>query len=227
MATLLLIEDDPRVRETVASGLKTKGYEVVAAEDAQSGLRLLTDDVDLVLLDLILPDKSGMEVLGDLRRIRPGVPVLLLTALDNTDTKVQGLDGGADDYITKPFSIEELAARIRARMRLREEPQERVTVGSITLDLASHQVLLNDEEVPLSARELGLLTTFMQHRGEVLSRDDLLRAVWNMDFDPGSNVVDVYVRALRQKIGNDFIETVRGQGYRFVAPEADMAGDAS
>jgi DNA-binding response OmpR family regulator len=215
---VLLIEDDQRVREIVERGLGDRGFTCSCAPDGESGLDLVAElDVDLLLLDLILPDMHGLEILGQVRAMKPELPVVALTALDDTGSKVGGLDAGADDYITKPFSIEELAARVRARLRRREKGGP-LKAGSLTLDLAAHRVLLDDQEVHLSARELGLLSTFMEQPGEILSRDDLLQKVWGLDFDPGSNVVDVYVRSLRRKIGSGFIETVRGEGYTFAPP---------
>jgi DNA-binding response OmpR family regulator len=217
---VLLIEDDPRVREIVERGLGDRGFTFSSAPDGESGLALVAElDVDLLLLDLILPGMNGLEILDRVRAVKPDLPVVALTALDDTGSKVGGLDAGADDYITKPFSIEELAARVRARLR-RSEDGGPLRAGPLTLDLAAHRVLLDDQEVPLSARELGLLSTFMEQPGEVLSRDDLLQKVWGLDFDPGSNVVDVYVRSLRRKIGSGFIETVRGEGYTFTPPAA-------
>lgn len=219
MGHVLLIEDDPRVREIVERGLAERGFTFSCASDGESGLDLVAElDVDLLLLDLILPDMDGLGILERVRAVKPDLPVVALTALDDTGSKVGGLDAGADDYITKPFSIDELAARVRAHLRRRDDRGDSLKAGPLTLDLAAHRVVLEDQEVHLSARELGLLSTFMQRPGEVLSRDDLLQKVWGLDFDPGSNVVDVYVRSLRRKIGSGFIETVRGKGYTFTAP---------
>ncbi|MGH2557028.1 MAG: response regulator transcription factor [Actinomycetota bacterium] len=222
MAHLLLIEDDPGVRQIVERGLSDEGFTVSSTPDGESGLELLGEaDVDLLLLDLVLPGKSGLDVLREVRALTPGLPVVALTLLVDTDSKVDGLDAGADDYVTKPFSIEELAARIRAHLRRRDEAADALSVGPLTLDLASHRVVLDGQDVPLSARELGLLAAFMRHAGKVLSRDDLLKEVWGIDFDPGSNVVEVFVRSLRRKIGAELIETVWGRGYRL-----SMACDA-
>jgi two-component system copper resistance phosphate regulon response regulator CusR len=216
---ILLIEDDPGVREIVERGFASLGFTISCAPDGKSGLGLVEAlNVDLLLLDLILPDMDGLEILEAIRALKPELPVVALTALDDTDSMVGGLDAGADDYITKPFSIEELAARVRARLRRRDEDGDFLRAGPLTLDLSAHRVVLDDQEVPLSARELGLLSTFMQQPGMVLSRDELLSKVWGLDFDPGSNVVDVYVRSLRRKIGSEFIETVRGAGYTFAPP---------
>jgi DNA-binding response OmpR family regulator len=217
MAHVLLIEDDARIREIVERGLGARGFVVSSAPDGTVGLDLARKlDVDLVLLDLLLPGRQGLDVLEDLRAAKPRLPVIAVTALDDTGSRVSGLDAGADDYITKPFSVDELAARIRARLRWAEDQGGVLKAGPLTLDLASHRAVLNGREVALSARELELLATFMRHPGQVLSRAQLLDHVWGLDFDPGSNVVDVYVAALRRKIGSGTIETVRGSGYRFV-----------
>jgi two-component system, OmpR family, copper resistance phosphate regulon response regulator CusR len=219
MPHVLLIEDDARIREIVERGLGARGFVVSSAPDGEAGLDLARKlDVDLVLLDLLLPGRDGLDVLEDLREAKPRLPVIAVTALDDTGSRVSGLDAGADDYITKPFSVEELAARVRARLRWAEDQTGVLKAGPLTLDMASHRAVLNGKEVVLSARELELLATFMRHPGQVLSRAQLLDHVWGLDFDPGSNVVDVYVAALRRKIGSGSIDTVRGSGYRFVVP---------
>jgi two-component system, OmpR family, copper resistance phosphate regulon response regulator CusR len=219
MPHVLLIEDDPRIRESVERGLGARGFVVSSAPDGAAGLDLANKlDVDLVLLDLLLPGRNGLEVLEDIRVAKPRLPVIAVTALDDTGSKIGGLDAGADDYVTKPFSVDELAARIRARLRWAEEEGGVLKSGPLTLDLGAHRAILDGREVQLSARELELLATFMRHPGQVLSRAQLLDHVWGLDFDPGSNVVDVYVAALRRKLGQDSIETIRGSGYRFVPP---------
>lgn len=219
-ARILLIEDDTRIREIVERGLAPRGFAVSSAPDGRTGLDLARKlDVDCVILDLVLPDRPGLQVLEDLRAARPQLPVIVLTALADVPSRVGGLDAGADDYLTKPFSIEELAARIRARLRWRREPGGVLRAGPMTVDLAAHRVFVGDREISLSARELALLAAFVRHPGHLLSRRQLLQMVWEMDFDPGSNVVEVYVAGLRRKIGAQFIETVRGLGYRFVVPE--------
>jgi DNA-binding response OmpR family regulator len=220
MTHVLLIEDDSRIREIVERGLGARGYVVSSAPDGESGIDLASKlDVDLVLLDLILPGKRGLDVLEELRALKPRLPVIALTAMDDTGSKIGGLDAGVDDYITKPFSIEELAARVRARLRWHDAEEGALKAGPLTVDLAAHRAFLEGREIPLSARELSLLATFLRHPGQVLSRSQLLRLVWDLDFDPGSNVVEVYVSALRRKLGQRFIETVRGLGYRFRIPE--------
>jgi DNA-binding response OmpR family regulator len=220
---VLLVEDDSRIRSIVEQGLQARGFLVSSAPDGESGLALVRSlDVEVVLLDLILPGMGGLEVLGEIRTINPRLPVILVTALDDTTSKVGGLDAGADDYITKPFSVEELAARIRARLRVLAEEGTTLRAGPLSVDLAAHRASLNGREILLSARELTLLANLLRHQGEVLSRRKLLQLVWKVDFDPGSNVVEVYVAALRRKIGAEFIETVRGLGYRFVVPDESL-----
>jgi DNA-binding response OmpR family regulator len=215
MPHVLLIEDDARIREIVERGLGARGFVVSSAPDGEKGLDLARKlDVDLVLLDLLLPGRDGLDVLEDLREAKPRLPVIAVTALDDTGSRVSGLDAGADDYITKPFSVEELAARVRARLRWAEDQTGVLKAGPLTLDMASHRAVLDGREVVLSARELELLATFMRHPGQVLSRAQLLDHVWGLDFDPGSNVVDVYVGYLRKKLGKGRIKTVRGMGYR-------------
>jgi DNA-binding response OmpR family regulator len=219
-AHVLLIEDDPRIREIVQRGLGARGFVVSAAPDGEAGLDLVRKlDVDLVLLDLLLPGRAGLEILEDIRDAKPRLPVIAVTALDDTGSKIGGLDAGADDYVTKPFSIDELAARIRARLRWSGDEGAVLKAGPLTLDLAAHRAVLDGREVALSARELELLAAFMRHPGQVLSRGQLLNLVWSLDFDPGSNVVEVYVAALRRKLGSRMIETVRGLGYRFSVPQ--------
>ncbi len=227
-AHILLIEDDPRMREIVERGLGSRGFAISSASDGSSGLELIRKlAVDLVLLDVILPDMGGLQVLEEIRTLKPRLPVIVLTALGDVTSRVGGLDAGADDYVTKPFSIEELSARIRARLRWREGDGGLLKSGPLTVDLTAHRAFLAGREIPLSARELTLLATFLRHPGHVLSRPQLLQMVWEIDFDPGSNVVEVYVAALRRKIGAQFIETVRGLGYRFVLPDEIQGGESS
>lgn len=176
---------------------------------------------------MILPDIGGLQVLEEIRTLKPRLPVIMLTALGDVTSRVGGLDAGADDYVTKPFSIEELSARIRARLRWREGDNGLLKTGPLTVDLTAHRAFLGGREIPLSARELTLLAAFLRHPGDVLSRPQLLQMVWDIDFDPGSNVVEVYVAALRRKIGAQFIETVRGVGYRFVLPDEIPGSESS
>jgi DNA-binding response OmpR family regulator len=218
MPHVLLIEDDARIREIVERGLGSRGFVVTSAENGNAGLDLAQKlEVDVVLLDLMLPGLSGLEVLEGIRLAKPRLPVVALTALDDTRSKVAGLDAGADDYITKPFSLEELTARVRARLRSREDAGA-LKAGPLTVDPVAHRAVLDGREIPLSARELALLAAFVRHNGQVLSRSQLLDMVWDLNFDPGSNVVEVYVAALRRKLGAGWIDTVRGMGYRFSTP---------
>jgi two-component system, OmpR family, response regulator len=224
MAHVLLIEDDLRIQDIVERGLGARGFTVIRAPDGAAGLEIARKlAVDVVLLDLKLPGMPGVEVLEGIRAAKPRLPVIVLTALDDVRSKVGGLEAGADDYVTKPFAIEELAARIRARLRWQDEEHGLLRAGALVLDLAAHRATLDGREVILSAREIGLLSVFLRHPGQVLSRSQLLKLVWNLDFDPGSNVVDVYVAALRRKIGAPYIETVRGLGYRFAVPREDAS----
>lgn len=216
---VLLIDDDSRTREIVEQGLTSHGFVVTAAGDGLSGIELAqTLDVDLVLLDLILPGMGGLDVLRKIRLVKPRLPVIALTALDDTRSKIEGLDAGADDYVTKPFSIEELAARIRARLRRSGRDDAVLEAGPLRLDLATHRASLSGYEVPVSGRELALLATFARHPGQVLSRQRLRQTIWGPDFDSGSNIVEVYIAALRRKIPTGLIETIRGLGYRLVVP---------
>jgi DNA-binding response OmpR family regulator len=218
MVHILMIEDDPRIQQIVQRGLGARGLSVTVAATGAAGVALARElEVDLVLVDLVLPDRGGLSVLEEIRVFKPRLPVIAVTALDDVAARVGGLDAGADDYLTKPFSVDELAARIRARLRAVADPTA-LQAGPLTVDVMAHRAVLDGRSVPLSARELALLTAFARHPGQVLSRAQLLTLVWGLDHDPGSNVVEVYVAALRRKIGTAFLETVRGIGYRFVVP---------
>jgi DNA-binding response OmpR family regulator len=216
---ILIAEDEERIVSFLEKGLRASGYTTMAVETGPDALALARDDsFDLLVLDLGLPGIDGHEVLRRLRARGERLPVIVLTARASVEDTVQGLEGGADDYVTKPFRFEELLARIR--LRLREEPAAETTVlraGRVNLDLHSRRASVDDRVVELTAREFALLETFLRHPGQVLSREQLLSHVWGYDFDPGSNVVDVYVRYLRRKLGDGVIETVRGMGYRIDA----------
>ena len=213
---LLVIEDEERVASFIAKGLKAKGHTVLLARTGQQGLALAAEPgLDAVVLDLGLPDIDGTEVLRRLRARQSGVPVVVLTARGEIGDRVRGLDLGADDYLTKPFAFEELLARLRARLRVRDrqDPVE-LRGGTVTLNLRTRRARVADREVDLSAREFALLEVFLRRPGQVLAREELLSQVWGLGFDPESNVVDVYVRHLRRKLGDGVIVTVRGMGYR-------------
>lgn len=218
MTRILIIEDEARIASFISKGLSASGLVPHVVEDGASGLAVaLSGDFDLVVLDVGLPGMGGFEVLRRLRESGDVTPVIILTARDSASDVIAGLEGGADDYMPKPFSFGELLARIRLRLRDVPTPGEEVTqlrAGGIVLDLRSRRVTAGDRTTDLSSREFLLLESFLRHPGQVLSREQLLSQVWGYDFDPGSNVVDVYVRYLRRKIGAAAIETVRGMGYR-------------
>ena len=218
MTQLLLIEDDARIRRVIEAGLGARGFAVASAPSAAAGIALLRSlPVELVLLDLMLPDIDGFTLLEVIRTARPRLPVIAVTARDDPRSLLDGFEGGADDYVTKPFSLAELAARVTARLRWREDGGSVVEAGALQLNLATNRASVGEKTVQLSAREAALLATFARQAGEILSREQLLRRVWEIDFDPGTNIVEVYVAALRRKLGAGVIETVRGRGYRLRA----------
>jgi DNA-binding response OmpR family regulator len=214
---VVVIEDEPKIASFVAKGLEAHGFQVLVAHDGQTGLRMAIDpSVDLVVLDLVLPDLDGTQVLARLRERRTDVPVIILTARDAVADRVANLNAGADDYLTKPFSFSELLARVQARLRPRAQAVAVVLGhGRVTLNLNTRVAAFDDRAIELSTREFRLLETFLRHPGQVLSQAQLLDQVWGYDFDPESNVVEVYVGYLRKKLAADLIETVRGAGYRF------------
>jgi two-component system response regulator QseB len=213
---ILIVEDEPRLASFLEKGLRSNGFVTSVAEDgAKASLMARDDEFDLLVLDLGLPGKDGTEVLRELRSSGQRMPVIILTARDDVSDKVGGLEGGADDYVTKPFRFEELLARVRARLR-DERTVERTVLraGSIVLDLRTRRASTDGRTVDLTAREFTMLEVLIRHAGQVLSREQLLSHVWGYDYDPGSNVVDVYIGYLRRKLGSSSIETVRGMGYR-------------
>jgi two-component system copper resistance phosphate regulon response regulator CusR len=218
---ILIAEDEERIASFVEKGLRANGFSTQVAAEGEEALRLARSRrFDLLILDLGLPGKDGFEVLRELREAGSQLPVVILTARGSVGDTVAGLEGGADDYITKPFRFEELLARVR--VRLRGERAAELTVlnaGDATLDLRMRQVIVEGRAVDLSAREFALAELFFRHAGQVLSREQLLSHVWGYDFDPGSNIVDVYVGYLRKKLGKDRITSIRGMGYRFEKPE--------
>ena len=220
MTSILIAEDEKRISSFIEKGLSAAGYSPTVVDDGLAALDYVaTGSFELVLLDVGLPGIDGFEVLTRLRSRGETMPIIMLTARTSVDDTVLGLDGGANDYLPKPFKFDELMARIR--LRLRESGQQSVgeTVlrhRDIALDLTTRRVTVGAQTNDLSAREFALAEQFVRHPEQVLSREQLLSRVWGFDFDPGSNVVDVYVRYLRSKIGADRIETVRGMGYRLV-----------
>jgi two-component system OmpR family response regulator len=212
----LVVEDQPKLASLIQRGLSEEGYAVdVAPDGPQALVRATATEYDVIVLDVMLPGLDGFEVCRRLRAQTVQSPVLMLTARDGVDDRIAGLDLGADDYLTKPFAFDELVARLRALTRrgaLERTPV--LEVGELHLDPRTKQVRRGDEEVELSAKEFALLETFMRHPGQVLSRFELLEHAWDFAYENRSNVVDVYVRYLRQKLGASTIETVRGAGYR-------------
>lgn len=223
MTRILIAEDEARIVSFLEKGLRAGGYSTVAVGTGTDALALARDDsFDLLLLDLGLPGIDGHQVLAKMRARGETMPVIILTASAGVDDTVRGLQGGADDYVAKPFRFEELLARIRLRLRDGQPAETTVLrAGPVSLDLRTRQAAVSDgagseKTVSLTAREFALTEVFVRHGGQVLSRQQLLSHVWGYDFDAGSNVVDVYVRYLRRKLGEDAIETVRGMGYRLV-----------
>jgi DNA-binding response OmpR family regulator len=220
---ILVIEDEKGIADLIRQGLEAEGYSVDCAHDGEEGERkALGGDFSLVLLDVLLPKRSGFEVLGSIRAGQPELPVIMLTALGETEDKVEGLDRGADDYVTKPFAVEELLARVRSQLRRpAQRDSTKLQAGEIELDLRTRKVRVENDEIHLTAREFDLLAYLMRHPNQVLSRSQILNAVWGYDYDPGTNVLEVYVGYLRRKLGGSNggapIETVRSVGYRLVA----------
>jgi len=216
----LVVEDESKMAALLRRGLQEEGFAVDIAANGEDGSWLGTEnDYDVILLDVMLPDVDGFEVCRRLRAADRRAPILMLTARDGVQDRVAGLDAGADDYLTKPFSFDELLARVRAL--LRRGPSERppvLTVGDLVLDPATRRVSRGGKEIDLTPKEFGLLDLFLRHPGEALSRTRILEHVWDFAYDGDSNVVDVYVRYLREKVDRPFgrrsIETVRGVGYR-------------
>jgi len=216
MTRILIAEDEARIVSFLEKGLRASGYSTVAVGTGPDAVALARDDsFDLLLLDLGLPGLDGQAVLRAVRDRGEHMPVIILTAREGVDDTVAGLESGADDYMTKPFRFEELLARVRLRLRDGVTPEATIVeAGGVALDLRARRASIGDRIVELTAREFALTEVFLRHPGQVLSREQLLSHVWGYDFDPGSNVVDVYVRYLRRKLGTDVIETVRGMGYR-------------
>ncbi|MBE6481344.1 MAG: response regulator transcription factor [Actinomyces ruminicola] len=218
MSTVLIVEDEARIASFLTKGLKAAGFAPKVVDNGRDAIEMaLLGDADIILLDVGLPDIDGFEVLERLRGQGVSTPVIMLTARSSVADRVAGLEGGADDYLPKPFSFDELVARIRLRLRPRETPATEPGLlehRNLALDMRTRRVRVDGNWVDLSAREFALAEMFMRHPGQVLSREQLLANVWGLDFDPGSNVVDVYVSYLRSKLGKDRLETVRGVGYR-------------
>jgi DNA-binding response OmpR family regulator len=227
-ALILAIEDEPGILDFLERGLRAHGFQVASALDGDTGLeKALSEDVDLVVLDLMLPGRSGLEVLTALNERKSSLPVIVLTARGEVEQRVAGLDAGAVDYLTKPFSMRELAARVRAQLRVAAQaPRTALTAGDINVDLLTREVRRAGEPVTLSTTEFELLVYLMRNQGRVLSRERILRAVWGYDYDPGTNVVDVYVGYLRRKLRSgdipDDAPSARGERYTREVPIATV-----
>jgi DNA-binding response OmpR family regulator len=221
---ILVVEDERTLAGFIEQSLQADGYAVTVANDGERGeLEALTGDYGLVLLDVMLPGKNGLQVLDAIRARKPELPVIVLTARGAIEQKVEGLDRGANDYVTKPFSFEELLARVRAQLRTPTQREASVLeAGDVRLDLRTRRVERDGREVKLTAREFELLAYLARHPDQVLSREQILNAVWGFDFDPGTKVLEVYIGYLRRKLGGDDgaspIETVRNVGYRLRVP---------
>ncbi len=219
MSHILIVEDDPRISSFIIKGLKSAGYTATLVEDGRIAHSIATAATfDLIILDVGLPGMDGFTLMRSLRAEGVLTPIVMLTARDSITDTVAGLENGANDYMTKPFQFAELLARVR--LRLLDTNKEDTTATTLKhrdliLDMRSRTVSVAGKNAELTSREFSLLENFMRNKHQVLSREQLLGMVWGMDFDPTSNIVDVYVRALRKKIGDDYLSTVRGVGYRF------------
>jgi DNA-binding response OmpR family regulator len=216
---ILIAEDEARLASFLEKGLRSNGFVTTVASDGPTALALASDDdFDLLILDLGLPGLDGMTILRTLRAQGRRLPVVILSARDDVADKVAGLEHGADDYVPKPFRFEELLARVRVRLRSEGTAEQTVLrAGELALDLRTRRATVDGRIVELSAREFTMLEVFLRHPGQVLAREQLLSHVWGYDYDPGSNVVDVYVGYLRRKLGRGRIMTVRGMGYALEA----------
>jgi len=218
---ILIAEDEVRIASFLEKGLKANGFVTAVTSDGNDALELArSGEFDLVILDIGLPGRDGFSVLEELRRRDRRLPVIILTARTEVADTVAGLEGGADDYVPKPFRFEELLARIRVRLRGERAPEETVLrAWDCALDLRTRRAEVGGRSLELTAREFALAETFFRHPGQVLTREQLLSHVWGYDYDPGSNIVDVYVGYLRKKLGEDRITTARGMGYRLETKE--------
>jgi len=218
---ILIVEDEPRVATFLRRALVDEGYTADVASDGADGLQMAQrSEYDLIVLDWLLPKLDGLSLCRTVRQSQPRVPIIMLTAKDAVEDRISGLDAGADDYLIKPFSLGEFLARVRALLRRKDPVGPTFKVGEIVLDPASHRVSRAGEEVKLTAREFALLEYLMRNKGRVLTRSMIAEHVWEFDFDSGTNVVDVYVNYVRNKVDADhqFIKTVRGIGYRMDDP---------
>lgn len=218
---ILVVEDDKTINSFVSKGLKEEGHVVSSAFDGKTGLDLAsTGDFDFMILDIMLPKMDGLSICRTLRQQESQMPIIMLTAKDSVDNRIEGLDVGADDYLIKPFAFSELLARMRAVSRRKNgEGQTVLEVAGLQVDLVRHKVLYEDKELELTGREFTLLQHFMKRRSHVLSRTMIIESVWGYDFQAGTNIIDVYINFLRRKLrkltGKDWIRTIRNRGYVF------------
>ena len=222
---ILIVEDDAKIADGIRRGLVEQHYSVDIAPDGEEGEYLAnTNDYDVIVLDIMLPKMNGWEVLRSLRESGLKTPILMLTALDSVEDKIRGLDYGADDYLTKPFNFGEFLARIRSLTRRQSDQKtSTISIADLTIDTASRSVVRSSKKINLSAKEFALLEYFMMNPNKVLTREMISEHVWDMNFDPQSNVIDSFIRFLRQKVDKEFspelIHTVRGAGYKFSVEE--------
>ena len=222
MHKILIIEDESNIRELISYNLINNNYKVLEAEDGLQGLETsIKEKPDLILLDLMLPGMNGLDICKELRDRGSKIPIIILTAKNEDIDKVMGLEFGADDYMTKPFSVHELMARIKAVLRRAElrNDVKYITKGALTINIERHEVLVDGEVVELSLKEFDLLKTLAEHKGMVMTRDQLLDKIWGIDYDGENRTVDVHIRYLRKKLGDEeaeskYIQTIRGMGYK-------------
>ncbi len=224
MNRLLIAEDEARIAAFLEKGLRANGFTTTVAKNGHEAVAMArSDEFDLLILDLGLPGKDGWQVLEEVRGRGERLRIIVLTAQDEVEDTVKALEGGANDYVTKPFEFTELLARVRVQLRdaaianRKSSRETTLQVGEIVLDLLTRQVWVHHQLVDLSVKEFALTEIFLRHPMQVMSREQLLNRVWGYDYDPGSNVVDAYVKQLRKKLGSEFIETIRGIGYRLRA----------
>jgi len=222
MHKILIIEDEANIRELISYNLINNNYKVLEAEDGLQGLEMsIREKPDLILLDLMLPGMNGMDLCKELRDRGSKIPIIILTAKNEDIDKVMGLEFGADDYMTKPFSVHELIARIKAVLRRAEQKIEvmHISKGDLTINIERHEVMMNGKAIELSLKEFDLLKTLAENKGMVMTRDKLLDKVWGIDYDGENRTVDVHIRYLRRKLGDEeaegkYIQTIRGMGYK-------------
>ena len=224
MHKILIVEDESNIRELVSYNLKNNNYKVIEAEDGKQGFEMaISENPDLILLDIMLPGMNGFDICRELRNRGSKTSIIMLTARNEDIDKVMGLEFGADDYMTKPFSIHELMARIKAVLRRTEisNSARNISTGALSINIDRHEVLINGSTIELSLKEFDLLNTLVENKGIVMTRDQLLDKVWGIDYDGENRTVDVHIRYLRRKLGDDevnsrYIQTIRGLGYKML-----------